>query len=434
MSRLSREGKREERRGTGPAAPVDVRVSEEGDATVDGVPLVAPAGREIQHAVLDHLHRLAIAIGHPVQAAIHDARVGYVIRLQVATDGASHFTGDPTRITTPRKTEAAAKPSMPTAEPARDVATVTPLRSVPEPVPSAERSVAEPGSASVPACVPRLVPDAATGTVRPPTGVFGPPPVMPTAATRSAGRPHLTVPPRPADPPRFIQPAPVPPVPEQAPAPSSAPPASAPADAPPASEPPKASRPSVADFPVEQPYDPTPTPARGFDAVAEAVLGDGNDDGGEALGEPTARINEAVRAGRIDEAAELAHRTVGTASADLGPEHAEVLRLRELTAYIAYLSGDPLEAFEQSLDLARLHHRARDHEAAYGNVVSAATAWRAVRDAEQALRLGRDLIALWAELVDGEGPAADDIEELESARARMLRLTERAARAAVQPG
>ncbi|MFV0134287.1 tetratricopeptide repeat protein [Streptomyces sp. HMX87] len=175
-----------------------------------------------------------------------------------------------------------------------------------------------------------------------------------------------------------------------------------------------------------------PTPARGFDAIAEAVLGDGpltapGDHTVPALlAEPTARINEAVKAGRTQEAARLAEQTVEQASRTLGPEHGEVLRLRELTAYIAYLSGDPVRAHDVSLELARLYRRAGDAEAAYGNVQSAATAWRAVRDPNRGLELGRDLIGLWTELTAEEGPAAADVEQLESARARIGRLTERA--------
>jgi hypothetical protein len=184
--------------------------------------------------------------------------------------------------------------------------------------------------------------------------------------------------------------------------------------------------------------DPKPTPARGFDAVAEAVLGDDpriadGEEGPVLLAEPLARINEAVRAGRIEEAATLASGTVTEASGTLGPEHPEVLRLRELLAYVAYLAGEPLRAFRISLDLARVHRRAGDAEGAYGDVQSAATAWRAVRDPGQGLDLGRELIALWTGLTEEEGPAAEDIEELESAHARMDRLTERARRQAAEP-
>ncbi|MGW3866791.1 tetratricopeptide repeat protein, partial [Streptomyces sp. NPDC005047] len=129
---------------------------------------------------------------------------------------------------------------------------------------------------------------------------------------------------------------------------------------------------------------------------------------------------------RTQEAALLAEQAVAEASQTLGPEHPEVLRLRELTAYIAYLSGDPDRALRLSLDLARIHRRAGDAEAAYGNVQSAATAWRAVRDPERGMELGRDLVALWGELAAEGGPAAEDAEQLESARTRMGRLADRA--------
>lgn len=167
-----------------------------------------------------------------------------------------------------------------------------------------------------------------------------------------------------------------------------------------------------------------PTPPRGFDAMAEAVLG--NDGPPGPLAEPTAGIHEAVRAGRTTAAAELATRTLAQASATWGPLHPDVLRLRELSAYIAYLAGDPAHAFHLSLDLARIHHRAHAPEAAYGNLQSAATAWRAVRDPHQGLELGHSLIALWTELAAAQGPAAADLEQLHKAHTRMTRLTARA--------
>jgi hypothetical protein len=166
---------------------------------------------------------------------------------------------------------------------------------------------------------------------------------------------------------------------------------------------------------------------RGFDAVAEAVMGEGLVvDDATGLAEPVGRISEAVREGRTDVAAELAERVVGEASETLGAEHPDVLRVRELAAYIAYLGGEPVRAAEISLDLADVHHRAGDAEAAYGNVQSAATAWKAVRDPLRGLALGRELLTLWTELAAGQGPAADEQDRLESARSRMLRLAERA--------
>ncbi|KOU60325.1 hypothetical protein ADK57_30545 [Streptomyces sp. MMG1533] len=190
--------------------------------------------------------------------------------------------------------------------------------------------------------------------------------------------------------------------------------------------------PDLAAEPEPEP-DPKPTPPRGFDAVAEAVLGDdpltaapGDGTAPPLLAEPLARINEAVKAGRTDTAAELADRTLTQASGTLGPEHPEVLHLRELAAYIAYLAGDPVRSFQLSLDLAHVRRHTRDTEAAYGNVQSAFTAWRAVRDPLLGLELGHALIGLWTELTTEGGPAADDIEQLDKARARMGRLTERA--------
>lgn len=443
MSRLSREKKREQKqaaRAATPAAPIDVHVPGPGTdvgggpggvsdgASVGGVPVFAAPGEEIQRAVLNRLHHIALATGHPVLATIRDERIGYVVPLQVDPDGSSHFTAEPVATAPPGsqhvrgdgattspgsqhvRGEATAPPEpqhspparsdsdthvlRPVPESGRGAAPTFPLRAVPEPQPADEpvptfelRAVAEPAAPAPEGAPPAPGTAMPPGTVAPPTGEFGPPPPM-------DARPL--------------------PVPEAPPAPRPAP---VPEDALIAADP-----------------DPKPTPPRGFDAVAEAVLGDelltapGDSAAPAVLAEPIARINEAVKEGRIEAASGLAEQTVVQASGTLGPEHPEVLRLGELTAYIAYLAGDPLRAFQLSLDLAGARRRAGDAEAAYGNVESAATAWRAVRDPALGLELGRDLIGLWTELAAEDGPAAEEVEQLESARARMGRLTERAAR------
>ncbi|MCQ9186447.1 tetratricopeptide repeat protein, partial [Streptomyces sp. IBSBF 2953] len=77
MSRLSREKKREQKPAGGTAAvvaPLDVHVRGGGTATIGGVPVVAADGEEIQRAVLGHLHRIALATGHPVLAAVRRRR------------------------------------------------------------------------------------------------------------------------------------------------------------------------------------------------------------------------------------------------------------------------------------------------------------------------------------------------------------------------
>ncbi|MFC8873751.1 tetratricopeptide repeat protein [Streptomyces ardesiacus] len=466
MSRLGRDKQREhegaERSPDSVATPIDVRVPEGGPgvrgARVDGSLVVAAPGEEIQNAVLNRLHRLALAAGHPVLATIHDRRLGYSVPLRVDPDGSSHLAGDPAPTEPGSAAPAPADPAPVASAPAdppsaartsaapasaapapmdpasaapapMDPASVAPAPASPAPADPEEtpvrhdlathvlrlvtpagdgaptftlRALPEPAGDGVPTFTLRALPEPAggtpPGTVAPPTGVFGPPPVMDTG---TAGAPEDPEPrPMPTPAPR---PTPAAPAPDLGPRPD----------------------------PYADP-DPKPTPARGFDAVAEAVLGDapltapGDATTPALLAEPTARINEAVKEGRTQDAARLAEQTAAEASDTLGPEHPEVLRLRELTAYIAYLSGDPDRAFRLSLDLARIHRRAGDAEAAYGNVQSAATAWRGVRDPARGLELGHDLVGLWDELAAEDGPAAEEAEELESVRARMGRLTARA--------
>ncbi|MFF8868743.1 tetratricopeptide repeat protein [Streptomyces massasporeus] len=478
MSRLSREKKREQKqaaRAATPAAPIDVHVPGAGTdvaggaggvsdgASVGGVPVFAAPGEEIQRAVLNRLHHIALATGHPVLATIRDERIGFVVPLQVDPDGSSHFTAEPV-ATTPPEPPRHVRGDMPREpQPARGTDAVQPREpqhargtdavQPPEPQPARGADAMTPlgpehaRSGGAPAPEPGHAPeDSATHVLRTPQN-SGSAPTFPLRAVPE---------PQPADEPvptfrlravpESAEPAPedAPPAPGTAMPPGTvAPPTGAfgpppPMDARPLPVPetPPAPRPGAVPDPdlIAADPDPKPTPPRGFDAVAEAVLGDEpltapGDPGTPALlAEPVARINEAVKEGRIEAAAEMAEQTVVQASGTLGPEHPEVLRLRELTAYIAYLAGDPLRACRLSLDLAGARRRTGDAEAAYGNVESAATAWRAVRDPALGLELGRDLIGLWTELAAEDGPAAEEVEQLESARARMGRLTERAAR------
>ncbi|MFF7164621.1 tetratricopeptide repeat protein [Streptomyces sp. NPDC008086] len=450
MSRLSRAMKREQKRAAAAAAqapvaaPIDVRVPAVGPGTagasIGGVPVNAVPGEEIQRTVLTQLQRIAVASGHPVHATIHDESIGYVVPLRVAEDGSSEFTAEPVRTAPPREPSEPSAPSEPPVLSERSAPPVpeappAPPASLPQdpaphrdrpthvlrPLPGPERDAsptfrlrALPGSA------PEPVRDAVPGTVAPPLGEFGPPPLMDAK-------------PEPTDVPQGA-------VPEGAVPQNAVPECLAPEGVAPEAEAPRAApRPAPLLLPTSTPApDPDPgfTPPRGFDAVAEAVLGDAEPAttaDASPFAEQTARINEAVKEGRTAEATGLAERTVAQASAVLGLEHAEVLRMRELAAYIAYLAGDPERAFGLSLDVARTHHRLRDAEAAYGSLHGAATAWRAVRDPALGLALGRDLIGLWGELVAAGGPAAEEAEELESARARMDRLAARAAKSAEPP-
>ncbi|MGY9064325.1 tetratricopeptide repeat protein [Streptomyces sp. CAS3] len=444
MARLSFEKKRVPGPVAHPAA-VPVRVYGAGGASVGGAAVVAAPGEEIQQAVLNHLQRLAISLGTPIRATIQDDRAGCVVPLEVSADGSSRVTGKAVRVAQPEAPEFLRTP--------RGEFGPAPVMGAAVPVPGASATSGEGGSegetgsragvgaaagsgsgagagAGAGAGVESVTgaPEAAVASAAPvvdiPASVVdAPAPVVDVpASVVDAPAPVVHVPAPAVDVPAPVVVAPAPVV--GAPRPLTA----APAPAPRVSE--------TTGWPTESvpATTATPTPPRGFDAVAEEVLGDGpvteTVEGAELLTEPMTRINEAVRAGRIEDAAELVERTVEEAVTVLGADHAEVLHLRELAAYIAYLAGEPVRACRLSLDLARLRRTARDADAAYGNVQSASTAWRAVRDPEEGLRLGRDLIDLWADLAAEPGPAADDPRPLESARARMLRLTDRASRAA----
>ncbi|MET9121887.1 tetratricopeptide repeat protein [Streptomyces sp. NPDC004528] len=530
MSRLSREQKRELKRQRSAAVPgghagepapaVEVHVpTSAAGATVEGVPLAVPPGETVQHAVLNHLHRIARATGHPVLARVHDERIGFVVPLQVHGDGSSRYAGEPVRVGTPPPPPAPLPSSAPSPEPEPGVRPVPDrepdaeaardrdgqgrggvpdgvseevsdggpvagsadgpggaLDGAPEPLAdplpeplsesasaSVSASVSEPTSGPIPEPARSAVAEPAADPVAKPVAPVWPEPVSddvpepePVPGTFPAPEPRpFPVPaagslPEPTVWPeapsshvlREVQ-GPVPdaplgvavaptgefgPAPEMPPVPGPLPPA--PARTAPTTGVVFARNPSLAAeaMAVMEP-DPEskPTPPRGFDAVAESVLTPVVEtEGAGFLAEPVTRINEAVKDGRIEEAAAMAERTVAEAARSLGPDHPEVLRLGELSAYIAYLTGDVLKAFHLSLDLARSHRRRRDPEAAYGNVQSAATAWRAVRDPAQGMNLGRVLIEVWTGLVADGGPAADDLDQLESARTRMSRLAGRA--------
>ncbi|MEW2315773.1 hypothetical protein [Streptomyces bauhiniae] len=341
--------------------PVQVRVSATG-ASVAGEPVLRTPGDDIHDAVLNHLRDLATSHGAPILATIHDDAAGCLVPLEISPDGTTRMTGEPTRL-----------PAAP--------GTVQPPRGVFGPPPVMGGAEGEP--------IPERKPRAASGTVnfKKPKAVSGykaalePGPELGLGAKATPGSgPELVLGPKPT---------------------------------------PEA--------------DPEPIPPSRFDAIAEEMLAEvpvgETADGAEVWTAALARVGDAVRDGEVERAAELASRAVAKASGALGPRHPEVLHLRELCAYIAYLTGDPARAFDLSLDLARKRAESGDPAAAYSNVRSAATAWRAVGDAEQALRMGRELIDVWTALAARPGPAASDPRPLESAHTRMTRLTARAAAA-----
>ncbi|MYZ09803.1 tetratricopeptide repeat protein [Streptomyces sp. SID2999] len=456
MSRLSFEKRRADR-------PVQVRVSATG-ASVAGAPVRRAPDEDIHDAVLNHLRDLALSHGTPIRATIHDDAAGCVVPLEVAPDGTSRMTGEPTRL-----------PAAPgTVQPPRGVFGPPPVmggtegESIPARKPRGgsgtvnfrkpklgsgygARSGSELTLGAKPAADSgrELVPGAMPGPGRVLGGEVapdsGPEPVFGATATPELA---LGAKPTPASGPDSalgVTAAPGP-APDSAlgataapgPAPDSA--LGATAAPGPAAELALGARPAPTPSPelVLGPKptpeaDPEPIPPSRFDAIAEEMLAETpvgeTADGAEVWTAALARVGDAVRDGEVERAAELASRAVAKASGALGPRHPEVLHLRELCAYIAYLTGDPARAFDLSLDLARKRAESGDPSAAYSNVRSAATAWRAVGDAEQALRMGRELIDVWTALAAKPGPAASDPRPLESAHTRMTRLTARAAAA-----
>ncbi|WP_229913826.1 tetratricopeptide repeat protein [Streptomyces capitiformicae] len=379
------------------------------------MPVVAGPGESVQSAVLNYLHRLVLATGHAVAATVHDERIGFSTPLQVMADGSSHFAGEPRRLAAGAIAETAGGPT--TMGPVESAA----ARSVaPQPFVDAQTTVAPQGQRE----------QDANRTTRLLRAVPDPEPEPDTAAPEpTAGQAHEGVP-APASPvggehasavaPEAL-PAPVPAseaVPEPAPAPASAVPL------PPAATPPPP--PAAAAAPAPAPV-PVPAPAPEVPSASQVVPTPAADQtvAPSLLAEPVLRINEALQMGRIETAAAMAEQTISSATKTLGKEHPEVLQLRELAAYIAYLAGDAQRSFTLSMDLARIRRRRRDARA-HANVQSAAAAWRAVRDPSQGLVLGRELIGLWSELVNDGGPAAAEAHQLEAVRARMDRLAERA--------
>ncbi|MFB6753494.1 tetratricopeptide repeat protein [Streptomyces sp. NPDC056353] len=377
--------------------PIEVHVTADGRATVGGLPVVAGAGESVQSAVLDYLHRLVLATGHAVAATVHDERIGYLTPVRVEADGSSAFAGEPVPL--PRDVMAVA----------RAVAE--------EHVSERAQAVGAPAAAAVPDEHPVVREQPSTMPLRAVAAAGQPVRDKSTRALRVVPDPAPGVPlPAAREPERGPATAPVPAA-EAKPDPR---PGAARGETRPEARPEVRSevRPEVRSEAVPSgrtaPADPAPVDPAPADVRSPSLLA-----------EPVQRINEAVRMGRIESAAAMAEQTIASAVQRLGAEHPEVLQLRELAAYIAYLAGDAHRSFVLSMALARVR-RGSDDEGAFGNVMSAAAAWRALRDPALGLALGHELIALWDAMAAAGGAAAADLSQLEAARARMGRLADRA--------
>lgn len=449
MSRFSRGESRRHRNKPGQeqppgfeVKPIDVHVAADGTARVGGLPVMAAVGESTQDAVLNYLHRLVLATGHPVAARVDDERIGYSTPIRVTADGSSTFAGEPVALPGGPVHSAPAAPAPAGQDPTGGPGS-TPASAVsahPTALASAGQAALTPtaegaGSRAADASAAPVEQGSAGAAVlsAPGAGEFAP-----AAGDVSSARLEETS----ADKPTTLRPEAVPgpgtierttrilravpdPAPAQEPPSAAAPEPAVPGagHTPPGTVPAPAAQTSPHGQPTAS--GPAPVPAQRTPASASVPAAPPGATVPSLLAEPVRRINEAVSMGRIESAAAMAEHAIASAVQALGADHAEVLQLRELAAYIAYLAKDALRSFTLSMEVARARRRLGD-ERSFSNVQSAAAAWRALRDPVQGLACGNELISLWGEMAAEGGPAAADPAQLDSARARMERLTARA--------
>ncbi|MGI5470453.1 hypothetical protein [Streptomyces sp. CA-132043] len=165
--------------------------------------------------------------------------------------------------------------------------------------------------------------------------------------------------------------------------------------------------------PAQQPVQPAPAPGNAAPGTIPP-----------ALAEAVSRINDAVRLGHLEFAASTANSALNSAVQEFGVGHPYVLHLQELFAHIAYLAHDTVKSMAIYLDVFDFRYRQHD-PAAYDTFMRAAKVWFAIKEPQQAMRYGQQLVNTWVELARAGGPAAADGEKIEAAQKRLARLTQR---------
>ncbi len=140
---------------------LEVLIGLDGSAVVDGAPVPVPDDEPVHVAVLDALHRHALARGEPVEAVIHDRREAYATHIEVGPDGSSRILRREQSGTEPQP--AGPRPvGLSSAEPQS-----TDRPSVgPRPAPEASPVKPSPADGTRSAGVPTPVPDQFAGLVR----------------------------------------------------------------------------------------------------------------------------------------------------------------------------------------------------------------------------------------------------------------------------
>ncbi|MGW2821019.1 hypothetical protein ACWC24_08430 [Streptomyces sp. NPDC001443] len=115
------------------------------------------------------------------------------------------------------------------------------------------------------------------------------------------------------------------------------------------------------------------------------------------LGEQIRHIGALARAGRLDEAYDLASELRQRLTDEAGADDPYAVEARALEAYVAHLCGEHREAVVLALAVARIRCRVGDRPA-HGDVVRATAAWQWLDD-ERAIEVhGRELLDMWTQL------------------------------------
>ncbi|MFE6946618.1 hypothetical protein [Streptomyces chartreusis] len=132
------------------------------------------------------------------------------------------------------------------------------------------------------------------------------------------------------------------------------------------------------------------------------------------------RINEAVVAGELRQAQQLALGLQIHNGQAYGLNHPHTLEANRLQAYIAHLVGDNQLSSAISLQVARSSHRLGDRRA-QEDIARAALTWRLLAPSMSSIAFGQELLALWPGIMSIDVSAAD-AEALTKHRIHLERL------------
>jgi hypothetical protein len=129
-----------------------------------------------------------------------------------------------------------------------------------------------------------------------------------------------------------------------------------------------------------------------------------------AYAESLAKVTAHLEAGRSNRAAALAAQLDEQAAAILGMSHPDALRIREVRARVAALSGDGAGGVWLYRDIAERWHYRGDGERAEIAAARAETLWLQITDLETALSAGIAVIRMRNQIPGEHNALADALE------------------------